>query len=247
MVHIAQICIAILVISAIVSAAPCGNREPSVATQSDYNTHLSCEKTNNDESFDDGKDVFIDNTKHVVVTEDAPCDDEVDGISSEETNKSNSQNNGLIVVSSGKDIVGDVNLNKVLNNLVSRDITQQEKNKSNGQSNGLIVVSSGKDIVDKVNVDDALNNLVSRDITQQEKNKSNGQSNGLIVVSSGKDIVDTVNANNVLNNLISRDIKQKEKNESNGQSNGLIVVSSGKDIVDTINLNDVLNNLLGGL
>ncbi|KAG1140182.1 hypothetical protein G6F37_010446 [Rhizopus arrhizus] len=202
MVHIAQICIAILVISAVVSAAPCGNPEPSVATQPDHNTHLSCEKINNDESFDDGKDIFVDNTKYVAVTEEAPCDDEVDGISSEETNKSNSQNNGLIVVSSGKDIVGDINLNKVLNNLVSRDITQQEKNKSNGQSNGLIVVSSGKDIVDTVNVDNVLNNLISRDIKQKEKNDSNGQSNGLIVVSSGKDIVDNINLNNVLNDLL---------------------------------------------
>ena len=161
MVHIAQICIAILVISAVVSAAPCGNPEPSVATQPDHNTHLSCEKTNNDESFDDGKDIFVDNTKYVAVTEEAPCDDEVDGVSSEETNKSNSQANGLIVLSSGKNLIGDIILHKNLNNLLSRDVTQKKKNKSNSQLNSLIGVSSGGNTIGDITLDDNLNDALS--------------------------------------------------------------------------------------
>lgn len=155
MVHIAQICIAILVISAVVSAAPCGNREPSVATYSDYNTPSSCD------SFDDGKDRFVDNTKYVAVTEEAPCDDEVDGVSSEETNKSNSQANGLIVLSSGGDTLGDIILSKNLNNLLSRDVTQKKKNKSNSQLNSLIGVSSGGNTIGDITLDDNLNDALS--------------------------------------------------------------------------------------
>lgn len=160
MVHIAQICIAILVISAVVSAAPCGNREPSVAAHSDYSTHLSCENTNNDESFDDGNDSFVDTTNHVAVTEDAPCDDEVDGISSEDTNKSSSQTNGLIVVSPGRDVFGPLYATGILNNLLRRDIKQKETNKSNSQSNSLIGVSPGRDVINKIAVDNVLNDAL---------------------------------------------------------------------------------------
>ncbi|KAG0738268.1 hypothetical protein G6F16_009398 [Rhizopus arrhizus] len=153
MVHIAQICIAILVISAVVSAAPCGNREPSVATYSDYNTP-PCD------SFDDGKDRFIDNTNNIKATEDAPCDDEVDGISSEDTNKSSSQTNGLIVVSPGRDVFGPLYATGILNNLLRRDIKQKETNKSNSQSNSLIGVSPGRDVINKIAVDNVLNDAL---------------------------------------------------------------------------------------
>ncbi|KAG0760176.1 hypothetical protein G6F57_006850 [Rhizopus arrhizus] len=197
MVHIAQICIAILVISAVVSAAPCGNREPSVATYSDYNTPSSCD------SFDDGKDRFVDNTKYVAVTEEAPCDDEVDGVSSEETNKSNSQANGLIVLSSGKNLIGDIILHKNLNNLLSRDVTQKKNNKSNSQANGLIVLSSGGDTLGDIILSKNLNNLLSRDVTQKKKNKSNSQLNSLIGVSSGGNTIGDITLDDNLNDALS--------------------------------------------
>ncbi|KAG1499905.1 hypothetical protein G6F53_005279 [Rhizopus delemar] len=188
MVHIAQICIAILVISAIVSAAPCGNREPSVAAHSDYSTHLSCENTNNDESFDDGNDSFVDTTNHVAVTEDAPCDDEVDGISSEETSSLSNQNFNIIGVSPGENIVDTVIIDNTLNNLIARDVTRKETSKTNNQNFNVIGVSPGKNVVDTVAISDTLNNLITRDVTRKENSKTNNQNFNIIGVSPGKNI-----------------------------------------------------------